>query len=82
MQHEQPGVKLQTGQQDNTGANIEIPSKEQQVEATDASIDPRNEITGLKLLILHIGLCLCNILTGLVSSPAQQRPQSHSVDDY
>ena len=38
--------------------------------AEEPSIDPENEIIGLKLLVLHIGLCLCTFLTGLVSQRA------------
>lgn len=29
-------------------------------------IDPEDEVKGVKLLILHIGLCLCTFLVGLV----------------
>lgn len=32
------------------------------------SIDPENEIRGAKLVILHLGLCLCTLLTGLVGT--------------
>ena len=33
------------------------------------SIDPENEVTGAKLLLIHIGICLCTFLIGLVSFP-------------
>lgn len=33
--------------------------------AEGGSIDPENEITGTKLILLHTGLCLCTFLTGL-----------------
>lgn len=33
---------------------------------TEGGIDPENEIKGVKLLLLHTGLCLCTFLTGLV----------------
>ncbi|GFN13728.1 MDR family MFS transporter [Aspergillus tubingensis] len=32
---------------------------------TDGGIDPDNEVKGPKLLLLHIGLCLCTFLVGL-----------------
>jgi hypothetical protein len=32
----------------------------------DDSIDPENEVTGIKLLLIHTGLCLCTFLVGLV----------------
>ena len=35
--------------------------------AQETSIDPENEITGTRLLLLHIGLCLTTFITGLVS---------------
>jgi hypothetical protein len=34
--------------------------------AIDTSIDPQNEVTGAKLLLIHAGLCLCTFLIGLV----------------
>ena len=34
------------------------------------SIDPENEVTGVKLLLIHIGICLCTFLIGLVSLPS------------
>lgn len=39
----------------------------QTMTAADISIDSRNEVTGLKLLVLHTGLCFCTFLVGLVS---------------
>lgn len=30
-------------------------------------IDPENEVTGVKLLLIHIAICLCTFLIGLVS---------------
>ena len=41
--------------------------------AKDNSIDPRDEVTGWKLLILHTGLCLCTFLVGLVCYTSQKR---------
>jgi hypothetical protein len=32
----------------------------------DYSIDPENEVTGAKLILIHIGICLCTFLIGLV----------------
>ncbi|KAJ5727076.1 MFS general substrate transporter [Penicillium malachiteum] len=37
-----------------------------EVNQLDGGIDPRNEIKGLKLLLLHIALSLCTFLVGLV----------------
>lgn len=34
--------------------------------AADMSIDPENEVTGFKLLLIHIGICLSTWLIGLV----------------
>jgi len=34
------------------------------------STDPENEVTGVKLLLIHIGICLCTFLIGLVSLPS------------
>ncbi|PVH97412.1 MFS general substrate transporter [Periconia macrospinosa] len=31
----------------------------------DSSIDPQNEVTGTKLLLIHTGICLCTFLVGL-----------------
>ncbi|KAF1940885.1 MFS general substrate transporter [Clathrospora elynae] len=39
------------------------PSLEEEV--VDTSIDPGNEVTGVKLLLVHIGICLCTFLVGL-----------------
>lgn len=36
---------------------------------TDCGIDPENEVKGPKLLLLHIGLCLCIFLVGMVGIP-------------
>lgn len=36
--------------------------------AAGMDIDPENEITGIKLLFIHTGICLCTFLVGLVSS--------------
>jgi hypothetical protein len=33
---------------------------------SENSIDPENEITGVKLILIHIGLCLSTFLVGLV----------------
>lgn len=38
----------------------------QQPKLDDATIDPENEVTGIKLLLIHIGICLCTFLIGLV----------------
>jgi hypothetical protein len=34
--------------------------------AAEMDIDPENEVKGLKLLVIHTGICLCTFLIGLV----------------
>lgn len=41
------------------------------LEPVDNSIDPENEVTGLKLVTIHIAICLCTFLVGLVSAKRQ-----------
>lgn len=41
--------------------------------AEDDSIDTNNEVTGWRLLVLHVALCLCTFLVGLVSSASRPR---------
>ena len=36
-------------------------------DASEMDIDPENEVKGIKLLMIHIGICLCTFLIGLVS---------------
>ena len=36
-------------------------------EASEMDIDPENEVKGIKLLLIHTGICLCTFLIGLVS---------------
>jgi hypothetical protein len=45
----------------------ETPESSSRGNAQETSIDPENEITGTRLLLLHIGLCLTTFITGLVS---------------
>ena len=45
---------------------LETGSKPEE-EEEDGSIDPENEVTGIRLIVLHTGLCLCTLLVGLVS---------------
>ena len=51
---------------DEHGASEARPEKKEPF-TVDTSIDPENEITGVKLLLIHTGICLCNFLVGLVS---------------
>lgn len=37
------------------------------LQPAEATIDPENEVTGIKLLLIHTGICLCTFLIGLVS---------------
>ncbi|CAI6331424.1 unnamed protein product [Periconia digitata] len=34
-------------------------------DSIDSSIDPENEVTGAKLQLIHMGICLCTFLVGL-----------------
>ncbi|KAI0386712.1 hypothetical protein F5Y04DRAFT_275163 [Hypomontagnella monticulosa] len=36
----------------------------------EQSIDPENEVKGTELILLHIAVCLCNFLVGLMHSSA------------
>ena len=36
-------------------------------EPPEMDIDPENEVKGIKLLLIHTGICLCTFLIGLVS---------------
>ena len=45
----------------------ETPESSSRGNPQETSIDPENEITGIRLLLLHIGLCLTTFITGLVS---------------
>lgn len=36
-------------------------------EAQESSIDPANEVRGVKLILINASLCLCTLLVGLVS---------------
>jgi hypothetical protein len=50
--------------------DVDMKTKEQviqQPQVEDATIDPENEVTGIKLLLIYIGICLCTFLVGLVS---------------
>jgi len=42
------------------------PPPQEQVVVED-TIDPANEVTGLKLVLIHTGVCLFTFLVGLVS---------------
>jgi hypothetical protein len=44
----------------------------------DGSIDPANELKGPRLVLLHTGLCLCTLLTGLVGTLAPYSSPSRS----
>jgi hypothetical protein len=45
----------------------------------DLSIDPENEVKGAKLLIIHLCICLCTFLVGLVSLLIPLIPTSMSL---
>ncbi|PVI03881.1 MFS general substrate transporter [Periconia macrospinosa] len=62
MDAAQPTSILETDEKH--GASERKPEKED-LGAVDTSIDPENEITGVKLLLIHTGICLCTFLVGL-----------------
>lgn len=37
----------------------------------EMDIDPENEVKGIRLLLIHTGICLCTFLIGLVSFRTQ-----------
>lgn len=43
-------------------------------------IDPANEVQGVRLLLIHISICLCTFLIGLVSVNLDQK-DVHTKDD-
>lgn len=43
-------------------------SSEAERSDTLEDIDPENEVQGIKLLLIHIAVCLCTFLVGLVST--------------
>ena len=47
-----------------------ISEKKTEDEAPEMDIDPVNEVKGIKLLLIHTGICLCTFLIGLVSLDA------------
>ncbi|KAI1809977.1 major facilitator superfamily domain-containing protein [Poronia punctata] len=53
----------------NEKNNIETPTPESKEEREpvifDNSIDPKNEVRGAKLILIHTALCLCTFLVGL-----------------
>lgn len=42
-------------------------SNSAETNAPEMDIDPENEVTGIKLLLIFAGICLCTFLIGLVS---------------
>ena len=55
------------GHDSSNGTNEEPP---------EMDIDPENEVKGIKLLLIHTGICLCTFLVGLVSSDQKISPTS------
>ena len=60
--------------QDDTKDNTQLESPQGHVssnstkkEPPEMDIDPDNEVKGIKLLLIHTGICLCTFLVGLVS---------------
>lgn len=43
-------------------------------------IDPENEVQGIKLLLIHIAVCLCTFLVGLVSITFLYISQENFID--
>ena len=54
----------------NSSENTKDPHEPQ-----EESIDPENEVKGVKLLIIHLSICLCTFLVGLVSDLPIARPR-------
>ena len=61
--------------QDDTKDNTQLESPQGHVssnstekEPPEMDIDPENEVKGIKLLLIHTGICLCTFLIGLVSN--------------
>lgn len=46
------------------------PSQEVANSNIDDDIDPANEVQGVKLVVIHLAICLCTFLIGLVSAHA------------
>ena len=54
------------------GIRLDLPSEHEgsdniNKEPPEMDIDPENEVKGVKLLLIHTGICLCTFLIGLVS---------------
>ena len=66
--------KMET-KQDDTNDNTQLESPRGHVSSNgtkkkppEMDIDPENEVKGIKLLLIHTGICLCTFLVGLVSN--------------
>ena len=63
---------MESKQHDNENdAQLESPrekdsSNNAEKEAPEMDIDPENEVKGIKLILIHTGICLCTFLIGLV----------------
>ena len=42
-------------------------SKDGETPEINEDIDPANEVQGMKLVLIHLAICLCTFLVGLVS---------------
>ena len=69
--------------QDDTKDNTHLESPQANVssnstqnEPLEMDIDPENEVKGMKLLLIHTGICLCTFLVGLVSNDQNVLPTS------
>ena len=58
----------------NLSLRKNVGSNSTRKEAPEMDIDPENEVKGIKLLLIHTGICLCTFLVGLVSRRFHQRP--------
>jgi MFS family permease len=72
MSNQNPSTPMKIAEdQINSSSGAESPMEKSGVQVADTlmdgGIDPENEVTGAKLILLHTGLCLCTFLTGLVS---------------
>lgn len=60
-------VRKSTVVAEAVAAKKSVKDLEHQENNTNQDIDPENEVKGLKLVLIHISICLCTFLVGLVS---------------
>ncbi|KUI71222.1 Putative HC-toxin efflux carrier TOXA [Cytospora mali] len=63
--HQETGAVSMSAPTDETKLENQDGSKAGSGTDTNEDIDPANEVQGVKLLLIHIGICLCTFLVGL-----------------